>query len=104
MKNCDEDRFSSPIFITCTKDKSINLALDSKFINKQINKNEYQIPNFQEFVDNVAAQISNDSVGEVWFTNLVLKNGYSQLALGSFISNQGNFSKVGGDFNGTHQF
>ena len=35
LKKCDEVRFISPIIITCKKDKSIKLALDSKFINKQ---------------------------------------------------------------------
>ena len=69
LDNCDEDRFISPIVITCKKDKSIKLALDSKFINKQIYKNKYQMLNIHELVDNVAAQITNDSVGEVWFTN-----------------------------------
>ena len=28
------------------------------------------MPNIYELVDNVAAQIANDSVGEVWFINL----------------------------------
>ena len=42
------------------------------------------MPNIHELVDNVAAQITNDSVGEVWFTNLDLKNAYSQLALDKF--------------------
>ena len=104
LKNCDEDRFISPIVITCKKDKSIKLALDSKFINKQIYKNKYQMPNIHELVDNVAAQITNDSVGEVWFTNLDLKNAYSQLALDKFTSNQCNSSIVGGDITGTYQF
>ena len=36
LKNCDEDRFISPIVITCKKDKSIKLVLDSKISNKQI--------------------------------------------------------------------
>ena len=31
------------------------------------------MPNIHELVDNVGAQIANDSVGEVWFTNLDLK-------------------------------
>ena len=57
LENCDEDRFISPIDITCKKDKSIKLALDSKFINKQIYKNKYQMPNIHELVDNVVAQI-----------------------------------------------
>ena len=34
LENCDEDVFISPIDVTCKKDKSIKLALDSKFINK----------------------------------------------------------------------
>ena len=40
LENRYEDRFISPIVITCKKDKSIMLALDSKFINKQIYKNK----------------------------------------------------------------
>ena len=67
LENCDEDHFIRPIVITCKKDKSIKLALHSKFINKQIYKNKYQMPNIHELVDNVAAQIASDSVGEVWF-------------------------------------
>ena len=42
------------------------------------------MPNIHEFLNNVAAQISNDAVGEVWFTNLDLKNAYNQLALNNF--------------------
>ena len=55
------------------------------------------MPNIHELADNVSAQISNDSVGEVWFTNLGLKYAYSHLALDNFTSNQCNFSIVGGD-------
>ena len=60
--------------------------------------------NIHELVDNVAAQISDNSAGEVWFTNLDLKNAYSQLALDNFTSSQCNFSLVGGDITGTYQF
>ena len=62
------------------------------------------MPNIHELVDNVAAQIADDFVGEVWFTNLHLKNAYSQLAFDKFTSNQCNFSIVGGDITGTYQF
>ena len=87
LENCYEDRFINPIVITCKKDKSNKLASDSKFINKQIYKNKYQMPIIHELVDNVAAQIASDSVGELWFTNLDLKNSYSQLELDKFTSN-----------------
>ena len=62
------------------------------------------MPNIHELVDNVAAQISDNSAGEVWSTNLDLKNAYSQLALDNFTSSQCNFSLVGGDITGTYQF
>ena len=62
------------------------------------------MPNIHELVDNVAAQIANDSFGQVWFTNLDLKNAFSQLALDKFTGNQGNFSIVGADITGTYQF
>ena len=44
------------------------------------------MPNIHELVDNVAAKIANGSVGEVWFTNLDLKNAYSQLALDKLLA------------------
>ena len=62
------------------------------------------MPNIHELVDNVAAQISNNSAGEVWFTNRDLKNAYGQLSLDNFTSSQCNFSLVGGDITGTYQF
>ena len=60
--------------------------------------------NIHELVDNAAAQFYNNSAGEVWFTNLDLKNAYSQLSLDNFTSNQCNFSLVGGNIRGTYQF
>ena len=62
------------------------------------------MPNIHELVDNVVTQFANDSIGEVGFTNLDLKNAYSQLALDKFTSNQCNFSIVGGDITVTYQF
>ena len=62
------------------------------------------MPNTHELVDNVAAQMASDSVGEAWFTNLDLKSAYNHLALDKFTSKQGNFSIVGGDITGTYQF
>ena len=32
------------------------------------------MPNIHDLIDNVNSQISNDSAGKVWFTNLDLKN------------------------------
>ena len=40
----------------------------------------------------------------MWFTNLDVKNAYSQLSLNNFTSSQCNFSLVGGDITGTYKF
>ena len=62
------------------------------------------MPNIHELIENFAAQIASDSVGEVWCTNLDFKNAYSQLALDKFTSDQCNFSIVRGDTTVTYQF
>ena len=102
LEKCDEDCFISPMLITRKKDGSIKLALDSKLLNDQILKNKYQMPNIHELIDNVALQFSEKSNGQVWFSNLDLKNAYSQLKLCDQMSKQCNFSIVGGETTGTY--
>ena len=62
------------------------------------------MPNIHELIDNLALQISEKSNGRVWFSNLDLKNAYSQLKLCDQTSKQCNFSIVGGETTGTYQF
>ena len=58
------------------------------------------MPNIHELKDNVALQISEKTNGQVWFSNLNLKNAYSQLKLCEKTSKQCNFSIVGGETTG----
>ena len=104
LSKCDEDCFISPIVITRKKDGSINWALDSKLLNDQIFKNKYQMQNIHKLIDNIALQLSNKDSGEVCFSNLDLKNAYSQLQLCTDTSKQCNFSIVGGETTGTYRF
>ena len=68
----------------------------------QIYKNKNKMPNIHNFVDNLAAQISNVSVlREVCFTNLDFKNAYGKLVLENFTSSWCNLSSVGGNITGT---
>ena len=94
----------SPIWITRKRDGSIKLALGSKLLNDQMFKNKYQMPNIHELIDNVALQISEKSNEKGWFSNLDLKNAYSQLKLCDQTSKQCNFSIVVGETTGTYQF
>ena len=58
------------------------------------------MPNIHELIDNVDLQLSKKTYGQVWFSNLNLKNAYSQLQLCARTSNQFNFSIVGRDTTG----
>ena len=58
----------------------------------------------QELIVNIALQLSSKDSGEVWFSNLDLKNAYSQLQLCTDTSKQCNFSILGVETTGTHRF
>ena len=62
------------------------------------------MPNIHKLIDNIALQLSNKDSGEVWFSNLGLKNAYSQLQLCTDTSKQCNFSIVSGETTGTYRF
>ena len=62
------------------------------------------MPNIHELINNVALQISEKSNGRLWFSNLDLKNAYSQLKLCEQTSKQCIFRIVGGETTGTYQF
>ena len=66
----------SPFVITRKKDGSINFALDLKLMNEQMFEKKYQMRNIHEMID-LALQLTEKTNGQVWFSNLNLKNAYS---------------------------
>ena len=62
------------------------------------------MPNIHELIDNVALQILEKSNGRDCFSNLNVRNAYSQVKLCDQTSKQCNFSIVGGKTTGTYQF
>ena len=61
------------------------------------------MPKIDELVDDVAAQILIDFIGEFSFTNLDLKYAYIQLLLDNYTSNQCSFILVENNITGTYQ-
>ena len=59
MNNCSDQYFISPIVITVKRDQTIELALDSKTLNKAIHKNKYQMPNIETLMDSISQIITN---------------------------------------------
>ena len=54
LDKSSDRQFISPIAITVKEDQTAKLALDSKKINKFIDKNNYQMPNIEMLLDNIA--------------------------------------------------
>ena len=105
LEKRSDEFFISPIVITLKKDKSINLAMDSKTINKAIHRNKYQMYNIDCLMDNIAQTITQSSdEGEVLFSTIDLSCAYSQIPLDEDTAKQCNFNIIGAQATGTYRF
>ena len=83
--------FVFSIVVTVKKNGSVNLALESRELNKKVHKNKYQMPNIEELVDTIGHLISEKKQGEVYFTTMDLTYAYGQLPLSEETSVHCNF-------------
>ena len=91
--------------VTVRKDQTIELALESKVLNKAIHKNKYQMPNIDTLIESISQQISAPaSQNTTYFSTLDLKYAYSQLNLDTNTANHCNFNIISGDMTGTYRF
>ena len=105
LSSCPDENFISPIVVTVKKDQTIKLALDSKVLNKAINKNKYQMPNNDTLVESISQQISAPaSQNTTYFSTIDLKYAYSQLNLVINTADLCNFDIISGDMTGTYRF
>ena len=85
----------------------MKLALDSKFRNKSIHKNEYQMPNVETLMDSISQIITGyktEPADKIYFSTIDLMYAYSQLNLHPEKTNHCSFNIVSGDMTGTYQF
>ena len=101
---CSDRQFFSPIVITKKKDQTVDLALDSKKINKFIHKNKKQMPNIDLLLDNIAKVVKSDKSKQTLYSTVDLRSAYSQVPLDKTTREQCNFSLIGGNDTGTNQF
>ena len=101
MEECSDKYFVSPFAITAKKDGSVKLALESRELNKQVQKNKHQFPNFEELMDIVGQTKSERKQGDVFFSAMDLTYAYGQLPLSETTSKHCNFSLVGGNSTGS---
>ena len=104
LEKFSDKQFISPIVITVKKDQTVKLALDSKKINKFIQKNKNQMPNIDLILDNIAQTIKSDTKEQTLFSSFDLRYVFSQIPLDKKTREPGNFSFIGGNATGTYQF
>ena len=105
LQESSDKNFISPIVITVKKDQSVKLALDSKVLNKAINKNKYQMPNKDSLIDSISQHINDTNHGDnVYFLTIDLKYAYSQLKLHPDTARHGNCNIICGNATGTYRF
>ena len=107
LNNCSDQYFISPIVITVKRDQTINLALDSKVLNKSIHKNKYQMPNIETLMNSISQimpDYKTEQADKIYFSTIDLKYAYSQLNLHPETAKHCNFNIVSGDMTGTYRF
>ena len=106
LEKRQDDLFISPLVVTIKKDKSIEIALDSKELNKLIQKNKYQMQSIDHLTDSLAMQISSNKNKERpwWFSKIDLKYAYSQIPLDESVAEHSNFNILGDKATGLYRF
>ena len=98
-----ENCFTSPAVITIKKDKSVKIALDSGKLNESCIKRKAAMPNMEELINKISAEITKSS-GEIWMSTNDLDYAYGQAKLSKEAAKHCLFSKIGGDFTGHYRF
>ena len=75
-----ENCFVSPAVITIKKDKSVKIALDSRKLNESCVKRKATIPNMEELISEIFAEITK-SEGEIWMSKIGLDYAYGRAKL-----------------------
>ena len=64
LNKCTSGHFVAPVVIIAKKDGSIKLALNTKPMNAQIFKNQYEMPNLLEQLDIAGKIMNKDTPGK----------------------------------------
>ena len=105
LNSCSDKNFISPIAILAKRDKTVNLALDFKNLNKSIHKNKNRMPKIDNLIDTIQQILNTNASHETpYFLTLRLKYAYSQLNLNEETARHCNFNIFSGKGTGTYRF
>ena len=104
LEGVDEDCFVSPVVITVKKDKSVKIALDSRKLNENCIKKRPHMPNMEELLNQISAEISRKPTEPLWLSKVDLDYAYGQMKLAEETSKHCNFAITGEKLNGYYRF
>ena len=100
LETIEEDCFVSPVVITVKKDKSVKIALDARKLNDSCIKKRPHMPNMDELLNQISAELSKNDTDTMWISVLYLDYAYGQMILAPETSKHCNFAITGEKNNG----
>ena len=100
----EEDCFVSHVVITVKKDKTVKIALDSCKLNESCVKKRPHMPNMEELLNQISAELSKNDHDPIWISVIDLEYAYGQIKLARETSKHCNFAMTGEKINGYYRF
>ena len=104
LETIEEDCFVSPVVITVKKDKSVKIALDARKLNDSCIKKRPHMPNMDELLNQISAELSKNDTDPIWISVIDLDYAYGQMKLAPDTSKHCNFAITGEKINGYYRF
>ena len=104
LETIEEDCFVSPVVITVKKDKSVKTALDARKLNDSCIKKRPHMPNMDELLNQISAQLSKNDTDPTWISVIDLDYAYGKMKLAPDTSKHCNFAITGEKINGYYRF
>ena len=104
LETIEEDCFVSPVVITVKKDKSVKIALDARKLNDSCIKKRPHMPNVDELLNQISAELSKNDTDPIWISVIDLDYTYGQMKLAPETSKHCNFSITLEKINGYYRF
>ena len=68
LETIEEDCFVSPVAFTVKKDKSVKIALDARKLNDSCIKKRPHMPNMDELLNQISAELSKNDTDPIWIS------------------------------------
>ena len=100
----EEDCFVSPVVITVKKHKTVKIALDARKLNDSCVKKRQHMPNMEEILNQISAELSKKDRDSIWISVIDLDYAYGPMKLATETSKHCKFAITGEKMNAYYRF